>query len=91
MIDMIGWLSACVLLTTLIKQVIVQWRNRSDKGVSTWLFIGQITSSLGFVVYSILLNNVIFIITNSLLLLVAITGEAVFIRNRRLQNDKSGR
>ena len=81
--DIIGWISAFILLATLTTQVRSQWRDRSDRGVSPWLFIGQISASVGFIIYSALTNNVVFIVTNSLIALVAIIGEIVYLRNKR--------
>ena len=59
----IGWLSAIVLLATIGRQVYTQWRDGSSQGVSRWLFIGQITASIGFVIYSVLLKDWVFIVT----------------------------
>jgi MtN3 and saliva related transmembrane protein len=83
MINAIGWLSALILLATLMSQVRNQWRERSTKGISRWLFVGQLSASIGFIVYSVLTDNVVFIVTNSLIALVAITGEFIYLRNRR--------
>lgn len=81
--DAIGWLSALILLATLIRQVFTQWRDKTSKGVSKWLFVGQLASSIGFTTYSVLVDNLVFIVANSLITLVAITGELVYVRNRR--------
>lgn len=78
----VGWFSTLVLLATLIRQVLMQWNDKSSKGVSAWLFIGQITSSIGFITYSALVDNQIFVITNSLIAIVAILGELVYLRNK---------
>jgi len=83
--NLVGWLSALVLMITLTRQIVVQWRNRTSKGVSPWLFVGQLSASIGFIVYSMLVHNVVFVITNALIALIAIIGECVDIRNRRLQ------
>jgi MtN3 and saliva related transmembrane protein len=72
--EVIGWLSSAVLLTTLIAQILKQWRARSARGVSRWLFVGQATSSLGFLVYSALVDNRVFIVTNAVLLVSALVG-----------------
>ena len=53
--------------------------------MSHWLFIGQITASAGFVVYSWLVGNWVFIVTNVLILATAIVGECVDLRARRRQ------
>jgi MtN3 and saliva related transmembrane protein len=83
MTDAIGWLSALILLATLISQVRNQWRERSTKGVSRWLFVGQLAAAIGFIIYSALTDNVVFIVTNSVLALVAIVGQLIYLRNRR--------
>jgi MtN3 and saliva related transmembrane protein len=83
MTDAIGWLSALILLATLVTQVGSQWRERSDKGISPWLFVGQLSASIGFIVHSALTDNIVFIVTNSLIALVAITGEIIYLRNKR--------
>jgi len=81
MIDVIGWLASGILLMTLVRQIIKQ--SRSDgEGVSTWLFAGQATASGLFVVYSILLENWVFIVTNSALLLTALIGQWLTRRRR---------
>ena len=82
--DWLGWAASAVLIATLGRQVFVQWRERTTEGVSSWLFIGQLTASVGFTVYSWLIGNWVFVFTNSVLLLTAISGQLIFRRNRRL-------
>ncbi len=81
--EIIGWISACMLLLTISTQVWKQWKSRSSAGVSSWLFIGQISASTGFVIYSYLLDNLVFVLTNSLLLCAAILGQCLYLHNRR--------
>ena len=81
--DIIGWVSSAVLLATLLRQVHTQWRERSTQGVSRWLFIGQLVASTGFFVYSVLLRNWVFAVTNAALLLTAIAGQLIYWRNSR--------
>jgi MtN3 and saliva related transmembrane protein len=82
-VDAIGWLSSAVLLATLLRQVYTQWRERSTQGVSRWLFVGQLTASCGFLVYSLLLDNWVFVFTNAALLLTAVVGQIIYRRNAR--------
>ena len=84
--DWLGWGASAVLLATLLRQVFVQWRERRTDGVSSWLFVGQITASVGFVIYSWLVDNRVFVVTNSALLLTAIAGQLIYRRNVRLEN-----
>jgi len=88
--DWLGWGASAILLATLLRQVFVQWRERSTDGVSSWLFVGQISASLGFVAYSWLVGNRVFVVTNSAILLTAIVGQLIYRRNARLA-DAAGR
>ena len=84
--EILGWASSMVLLATLLRQVYRQYRERSTQGVSSWLFIGQLTASTGFLIYSFLLKNWVFVFTNAALLLTAIAGQMIYQRNVREQN-----
>jgi MtN3 and saliva related transmembrane protein len=81
--EVIGWFSATVLLLTLTRQVWRQWRERTAAGVSKWLFAGQLVASCGFVTYSFLVGNWVFVVTNILILITAIVGQVVVLRNKR--------
>jgi MtN3 and saliva related transmembrane protein len=81
--DLIGWASSAELLLTIGRQVLTQWRTRSDAGVSRWLFIGQLSASTGFAVYSYLLHNWVFLVSNIALLATGIAGEIIYLRNKR--------
>ena len=83
--ELIGWVSATVLLATIGRQVYSQWRDRSSQGVSRWLFIGQIMASVCFVIYSWLIRNWVFVATNVLMLGTAILGQWIYLHNRRRQ------
>jgi MtN3 and saliva related transmembrane protein len=85
--DWLGWGASAILLATLLRQVFVQWRERSTQGVSSWLFVGQISASVGFVLYSWLVDNRVFVVTNSAILLTAIAGQLIYRRNARLAGD----
>lgn len=82
-VDWIGWASSLVLLLTLGNQVRKQWRSGASEGVSRWLFVGQLAASIGFSTYSILLENWVFVVTNVLLVVNALAGQWVTLRNRR--------
>lgn len=81
--EWIGWASSIVLLLTLGRQVYTQWQTKATSGVSRWLFIGQLAASTGFAIYSWLLENWVFLITNIALLITAIAGEVIFVHNRK--------
>lgn len=81
--DLIGWIASAILLATLARQTWRQWKDPDPRGVSHWLFAGQIAASAGFVAYSWLLDNWVFIVTNSAVLATAIAGGLVDLRARR--------
>ena len=87
--QLIGWAAATILLLTLGRQVYTQWRDRTSKGVSRWLFVGQCAASAGFIVYSWLLQNWVFVVTNVLILVTAVVGEVIYLRNRRPAKKRS--
>jgi MtN3 and saliva related transmembrane protein len=86
---MIGWTGAVLLLLTNGRQVYVQWRDRSSSGLSKWLFIGQISASVSFVAYSLLLGSWVFVVTNAAMLVTAIIGQVIFVRNRKAATQAS--
>lgn len=81
--DIVGWTASAILLATLTRQIVTQWRDKDAKGVSRWLFVGQMAASVGFIAYSWLLGNWVFIVTNSLILLTAVVGQAGLLLRRR--------
>ena len=82
MTEVIGWLSSAVLLVTIGQQVYKQWHDHSSKGVSRWLFVGQMLASAGFTLYSWLLHNWVFVVTNGMMLCAAIVGFVIKERHR---------
>ncbi len=87
--DFIGWLASAILLFTLISQVRTQWKERSSRGVSAGLFAGQIAASVGFVTYSILVGDRVFVFTNIAILATSLVGQAIYLRNAK-RDEKKG-
>lgn len=85
MTELVGWLSAIVLALTISSQVYTQWRTKSSAGVSSWFFIGQMLASLGFVAYSCLLENWVFVWTNAFNFMAALLGHSIQRHNQRTQ------
>lgn len=83
MTEAIGWLSSFILLLTIGKQIYKQWQAGVSEGVSKWLFIGQTAASFGFSVYSWLLQNWVFVVTNVLMLLSALVGFGITMHQKR--------
>ena len=85
--EIIGWASSIILLATLVKQVYKQWKEGTGEGVSKWLFIGQVASSIGFTVYSYLVGNWVFTVTNGVLLINNILGVAAYFYVRKKKRN----
>ena len=83
MTEAVGWVSSFVLVLTLAKQVYKQWKEGTSEGVSRWLFVGQLSASVGFTLYSWLVGNWVFVVTNAILLLNALTGLFIVLHHRR--------
>ncbi|XXS70090.1 hypothetical protein WMF43_41725 [Sorangium sp. So ce131] len=81
--EVIGWASSIILVLTVAKQVYKQWKSKSSQGVSKWLFLGQMAASSGFVVYSWMVENWVFVVTNSLMLANGLAGYALVQLQRR--------
>jgi uncharacterized protein with PQ loop repeat len=88
--EIIGWVSSIILVLTIGKQIYKQWREESSEGVSKWLFIGQVAASSGFTIYSWMVNNWVFVVTNSLMLLSAFAGLLIVLHHRRRSSRSGG-
>jgi uncharacterized protein with PQ loop repeat len=81
--DWVGWAAVAVLFATMTAQAWKEWRDRVKHGMSKWFFVGQVTASLLFIVYSAMVGNRIFVIGNVLVLTAAIAGGAILAYNKR--------
>jgi len=83
MTEVIGWVSSVILVLTIAKQVYKQWHDGTSEGVSTWLFVGQLAASVGFTIYSLLVHNWVFSVTNGLMVINGLLGYAITVRHRQ--------
>ena len=88
MVEAVGWVSSLILVLTIGKQVYKQWQEGSSEGVSKWLFVGQMAASLGFTVYSWLVSNWVFVVTNSVMLVNGLLGLLIVLRHRRRERGR---
>lgn len=80
--DVIGWSSSAILLATLIHQIVKDQKDATS-GASGWLFAGQTLASIGFITYSALVGNWVFIVTNALILATSVAGFVLHARSKR--------
>jgi MtN3 and saliva related transmembrane protein len=85
----IGWFSAAVLVVTVARQVWEQWERSTSRGVSSWLFLGQFIASTGMLIYSVHLRELVFVVTNALMMVTAAVGGAILLVHRR--RERNGR
>jgi MtN3 and saliva related transmembrane protein len=83
LVEAVGWISSLILVLTIAKQVYKQWQEGSSEGVSKWLFVGQMAASLGFTVYSWLVSNWVFVVTNAVMLCNGLAGLLIVLHHRR--------
>lgn len=83
MVEVIGWASSLILLATLVKQVYKQWKEGKTEGVSKFLFVGQLAASVGFTVYSYLVESWVFFFTNGLLTINNLIGIVLYVHFKR--------
>jgi uncharacterized protein with PQ loop repeat len=88
--EAVGWVSSGILVLTIAKQVYKQWQEGSSEGVSKWLFVGQIAASLGFTVYSWLVSNWVFVVTNALMFCNGLLGLLIVLHHRRRERKGGG-
>ncbi|MDQ3282979.1 MAG: PQ-loop domain-containing transporter [Acidobacteriota bacterium] len=81
--DAIGWAASIILVVTIATQILKQWRDKTSAGVSTWLFVGQLAASVGFTIYSLLVQNWVFSVTNGIMILNGLLGYGITVRHKR--------
>jgi uncharacterized protein with PQ loop repeat len=82
-IELVGWLASAILVVTLAWQIHKQWQAQDQDGISAWLFAGQMAASIGFIVYSVGVRNWVFVVSNALIALTALTGQVLFLVKRK--------
>jgi MtN3 and saliva related transmembrane protein len=81
--ELVGWVSSFILVLTIGKQIYKQWQEGRSENVSKWLFIGQMAASLGFTIYSWLVANWVFVVTNILMLINGLIGLGIVLHHRK--------
>ena len=80
----VGWSASVVVVVTTIGQIYKQWKAHTSKGVSPLLFVGNVLASLLFLNYAIMIKNVVYEVTNSVMVVTSICGLGLLIHQRRL-------
>lgn len=81
-------MSASILICTITAQIVRQYREKTARGVSPWLYMGQRTASSGLVVYSALTGSWVFVVLNAVMAVAAFAGLGLWVQMRR--HDDAG-
>jgi uncharacterized protein with PQ loop repeat len=88
--NMLGWSATLVLLATLLAQIRREIQSGKVDEISPLLFVGQCAASILFLAYSALVGNLVFIVSNAMILVVALLG--VWVRHHlKAKIDLRGR
>lgn len=87
MTQLIGWAAAVVLVATIGSQVYKQWHDHTSRGVSLWLFAGQIVANGLFLTYAALVGDLVFMAANGLLLITSLFGLYIKFRHHRREGE----
>jgi len=87
--EVIGWAASVLVLVTTVGQIHKQWKSGTSKGVTPWLFIGNFAAATLFEVYAFLIHNLIYIVTNLLMLVASAIGLLILLWHRRKENGKA--
>ena len=80
--DLIGWAAVLCLFFTMAGQAWKEWRDRVKHGISKLFFVGQVASSILFLVYSAMVGDRVFVVGNALVLTAAVAGGAILWWNK---------
>lgn len=72
-VDILGYAAGAITSLTFLPQVIKTWKNKSAKDVSLLMFIIAAINEVMWIVYGVLLNNWVIILTNSIVLAMSLT------------------
>ena len=72
-VDILGYSAGAITSLTFLPQVIKTYKERSAKDISLMMFLIAALNEIMWVVYGILLNNWIIILTNAVILVMSLT------------------
>ena len=71
-VDILGYTAGFITSLTFLPQVIKTWKERSARDISLMMFIIAAVNESMWIVYGILLNNMVIILTNVTVLTMAL-------------------
>lgn len=72
-VDILGYSAGAITTLTFLPQVIKTYRERSAKDVSLMMFIIAAVNEVMWIVYGVLKNDMVIILTNAVVLMLSLT------------------
>ncbi len=67
-VDVLGYSAGAITSLTFLPQVLKTWKNKSAKDISLLMFLIAAVNEIMWIVYGVLLNNWVIILTNAIVL-----------------------
>ena len=67
-VEILGYAAGAVTCLTFLPQVIKTWKDKSARDISLMTFVIAATNEIMWIVYGVLLNNWVIILTNAIVL-----------------------
>ncbi len=71
LIDLIGYLAACLTTAAFVPQALLTWRSRRADGVSTTMYLVLLSGVLLWLYYGVLISSLPIIIANTITFVLA--------------------
>lgn len=68
---MLGYAAGAVTAFTFLPQVVKTWKEKSAKDVSLWMFVIAFINEIMWLVYGIMIQNWVIILTNAVMLVMS--------------------
>ena len=72
-VDILGYSAGAITSLTFLPQVIKTWRSRSAADISMMMFVIAAINEVMWIMYGVLLNNWVIILTNAIVLSMSLT------------------
>ena len=71
-VDILGYSAGFITSLTFLPQVIKTWKEKSAKDISLMMFVIAAVNEVMWIVYGVLLNNWVIILTNAIVLAMSL-------------------
>ena len=78
--DMLGYAAGALTAFTFLPQVLKTWKEKSAKDVSLYMFIIAFVNEIRWLVYGVMINNWVIILTNAVMLVMS--GIMIWLKMR---------